>query len=73
MTNIKGGWSGQLILCKKPQPFAQNCPTLTWGVLAAKHVFAALAYVGDIIMLPAGTVPLAKALKGWDDPQTGIS
>lgn len=34
------------------------------------HVFAALGFTGDIIMLPA--VPLAKALKGWDNPQTGI-
>lgn len=35
------------------------------------HVFAPLAFDGDITVLPA--VPLAKALKGWDNPQTGIS
>lgn len=35
------------------------------------HGFAALGFADDIIMLPA--VPLAKALKGWDNPQTGIS
>lgn len=58
---------------KKPQLFTENCPTLANGVLAANHVFAALAFIGDIIMLPGGTIPLAKVLKGWDSPQTGLS
>lgn len=40
-----------------------NCPTLAGGVLAAKHVFAALPHVDDIIMLPAGTVLFEKNLK----------
>lgn len=35
------------------------------------YCFSSLA--GDIVMLLAGTAPLAKALKGWGNPQAGIS
>lgn len=73
VTSIIGGQSGQLMLCKETKIETQNCPALANGVLAAKHIFASPASVGGIIVLPAGAVPLAKALKGSECCQTSIS
>lgn len=75
VTNIKGTWSDQLLVCKKYQTKPTQPHTLNIvranGVLARKH-FSALDCAGDTVMLPAGTVSLAKVFKGWDSPQAGV-